>query len=187
MSVWIVLFVSSQRDVYDSSTKVIRFSLFTYIVPFVLRQSTRSSIYIGQRKNILNERIGHTKINQTADQKYTVATYTIQCSCLVVNFNSGQYFSLAVCNLLDFCKFFFQIGQCWAFYILVCDLNKYFSDVLNLPVNENGFYSSLPFAMMWVVAIGTGFLSDFVIHRNYLSVTSVRKLFTFISKWRLQL
>lgn len=75
-----------------------------------------------------------------------------------------------------------QIGHDWGFYALVTDLPKYMNDVLLLPVKENGLYSALPYLVMWIVSVTMGFLSDWLIVRDYLSITNARKLFTATGK-----
>uniref|UniRef100_A0A1B0CQC4 Permease of the major facilitator superfamily protein n=2 Tax=Lutzomyia longipalpis TaxID=7200 RepID=A0A1B0CQC4_LUTLO len=74
-----------------------------------------------------------------------------------------------------------QIGHDWGFFIMVTDLPKYMSDVLRFSIKENGLYSSLPYALMWIVAILTGFLSDWLIARKFFSITAARKWFTGIA------
>lgn len=61
---------------------------------------------------------------------------------------------------------------------MVSDLPKYMSDVLKFSIKDNGIYSSLPYLLMWVVSVSTGFLSDFLITRNCCSITGARKWFT---------
>lgn len=54
------------------------------------------------------------------------------------------------------------------------------SEVLRFPIKENGLYSSLPYAAMWVASILMGFWSDHMINKNQISITNARKLFTTI-------
>lgn len=56
------------------------------------------------------------------------------------------------------------------------------SDVLRFPIKENGLYSSLPYASMWIVSIALGFVSDAIINRKIVSITNARKLFTTIGE-----
>lgn len=56
------------------------------------------------------------------------------------------------------------------------------SDVLRFPIKENGLYSSLPYASMWIVSIALGFLSDWMIVRKIITITNARKLFTTIGE-----
>lgn len=65
---------------------------------------------------------------------------------------------------------------------MVSDLPKYMSDVLKFSIKENGLYSALPYAVMFIVALCTGFFSDWIIAKKYLSTTKVRKLFTIVCK-----
>lgn len=55
------------------------------------------------------------------------------------------------------------------------------NDVLRFSIKKNGLYTSLPYVVLWCVAICTGFLSDFLIRRKYLGITNSRKLFTSIA------
>lgn len=74
-----------------------------------------------------------------------------------------------------------QIGHDWGFYIMVTDLPKYMSDVLRFSISENGLYTSLPYLLMWIVSISTGFLCDWLIVKKYLNLTNARKFFTAIA------
>lgn len=71
-----------------------------------------------------------------------------------------------------------QIGHDWGFYIIVTDLPKYLKDVLDISVEDNGMFSSLPFIAMWILSIGSGVLCDWAINKNYMSVTNARKWLT---------
>lgn len=76
---------------------------------------------------------------------------------------------------------FAQIGHNWGLFIVITDLPKYMNDVLRFSIKKNGLYTSLPYLFMWIVGISTGFLSDYLIKRNRLSITVSRKLFTSIA------
>lgn len=75
-----------------------------------------------------------------------------------------------------------KLGHNWGFFIMVTDLPKYMNDVLKFSIKENGFFNALPFLAMWIVAQLTGFVSDFIISRGYMSITNVRKFFTIFGK-----
>lgn len=77
---------------------------------------------------------------------------------------------------------FAQIGHNWGLFIIINDLPKYMSDVLRFSIKKNGLYTSLPYVALWIVALCTGYLSDFLIKRQYLGVTNSRKVFTSIGK-----
>lgn len=73
-----------------------------------------------------------------------------------------------------------QIGHDWGFFTMVTDLPKYMKDVLKFNVKENGVWSSLPYVIMWCVSMGSGWLCDWLIVKEYMSVSFARKFFTTI-------
>lgn len=75
-----------------------------------------------------------------------------------------------------------QIGHDWGFYIMVTDLPKYMADVMQFSIKANGLYSSLPYIMMWIFSISSGFVGDWLMTRNILSITNTRKLMTAIGE-----
>ncbi|XP_066601353.1 sialin-like isoform X2 [Prorops nasuta] len=74
-----------------------------------------------------------------------------------------------------------QIGHDWGFFTMVNDLPKYMSDVLKIPVKENGYLSSLPYLFMWFCSVATSWLADWMITKDIMSRTNVRKLGTTIA------
>ncbi|XP_037805915.1 putative inorganic phosphate cotransporter [Lucilia sericata] len=74
-----------------------------------------------------------------------------------------------------------QIGHDWGFYIMVTDLPKYMSDVMQFSIKANGLYSSLPYVMMWIFSISSGFVGDWLMTRGILNITNTRKLMTGIA------
>lgn len=97
------------------------------------------------------------------------------------NLPSAPYLSI-ITSIPMIALVFAQIGHDWGFYIMVSDLPKYMSDVLQFSIKDNGIYSSLPYLFMWAVSVSTGFLSDFLITRNMISITGARKVFTAVGK-----
>ncbi|KAM8716638.1 hypothetical protein ACLKA7_003506 [Drosophila subpalustris] len=81
-------------------------------------------------------------------------------------------------NLPMFALVSAQIGHDWGFYIMVTDLPKYMADVLQFSIKANGLYSSLPYIMMWIVSVGSGFVADWMIRRGIMNTTNTRKLMT---------
>lgn len=61
---------------------------------------------------------------------------------------------------------------------MVSDLPKYMSEVLHFSIKDNGLYSSMPYLVMWICSVSTGFLSDVLITRNIITITGARKIFT---------
>ncbi|KAG5877178.1 hypothetical protein JTB14_015576 [Gonioctena quinquepunctata] len=66
------------------------------------------------------------------------------------------------------------------FFTMVTDLPKYMSDVLKLNVKDNGLWSSLPYLVMWLVSIGSGWLCDWLVSGGYMSITFAREISTSI-------
>lgn len=64
------------------------------------------------------------------------------------------------------------------FLLFSADLPKYLKDVLKFEVYDVGLYSSLPYLGMWIFSLLSGFLSDFLIVRGFISITQARKIFT---------
>uniref|UniRef100_A0A1A9UQA2 Major facilitator superfamily (MFS) profile domain-containing protein n=1 Tax=Glossina austeni TaxID=7395 RepID=A0A1A9UQA2_GLOAU len=75
-----------------------------------------------------------------------------------------------------------QVGHDWGFYIMSTYLPKYYNDVLNINIKSNGFFATFPFIAMWISAVAQGFIADYLIRKNYLSITNVRKLIGTIAK-----
>uniref|UniRef100_A0A1A9WUI3 Major facilitator superfamily (MFS) profile domain-containing protein n=1 Tax=Glossina brevipalpis TaxID=37001 RepID=A0A1A9WUI3_9MUSC len=80
-----------------------------------------------------------------------------------------------------------QIGHDWGFYILITYLPKYYNDVLNINIKENGFYATFPFIAMWISSIAHGAVADFLIKKEYMNITNVRKMMTSLGNYRTQI
>lgn len=74
-----------------------------------------------------------------------------------------------------------QIGHDWGFYTLVTDLPSYFKDVLRFKISEMGIWSSVPYIAMWIVSIFSGYICDWLVKNQYMSITNSRKFFTTIA------
>lgn len=74
-----------------------------------------------------------------------------------------------------------QIGHDWGFFTMVTDLPKYMSSVLHYSIKDNGYVSSLPYLVMWFCSLASSWLADWMITRNVMSRTNVRKLGTTIA------
>ncbi|XP_055299421.1 sialin-like [Sitodiplosis mosellana] len=71
-----------------------------------------------------------------------------------------------------------QIGHDWSAATIITNLPKYMSNVLGFPVFEVGLFSALPYIVMWIVSVASGFLSDYLIQHDIISITFTRKLFS---------
>ncbi|XP_068151544.1 putative inorganic phosphate cotransporter isoform X2 [Drosophila tropicalis] len=74
-----------------------------------------------------------------------------------------------------------QLGHDWGYFVMVTFLPKYMSDVLGVSTKSNGLYTSLPYLAMWLASLASGPLADWLIRTGKLSITTERKLFTFLS------
>lgn len=71
----------------------------------------------------------------------------------------------------------FKVGNDFVFYVLASDLPKYMREVLGFSVRDVGLYSSMPYFLMWIVSLFSGFVCDHLISKRYVTVTQARKLF----------
>ncbi|XP_066254814.1 putative inorganic phosphate cotransporter [Euwallacea similis] len=71
-----------------------------------------------------------------------------------------------------------QIGHDWGFYTMVTDLPKYMKEVLRFEVAKNGLWNSIPYGAMWIVSMSSGWICDWAINNNLMTVTKARKFFT---------
>ncbi|OXU19822.1 hypothetical protein TSAR_009977 [Trichomalopsis sarcophagae] len=74
-----------------------------------------------------------------------------------------------------------SFGNGWGFATLISDLNKYMSSVLKFSIQDNGYLSSLPFLCMWFGSIISSWISDWLIVKDKMSATNVRKWGTTIA------
>ncbi|EDW76097.2 uncharacterized protein Dwil_GK15280 [Drosophila willistoni] len=74
-----------------------------------------------------------------------------------------------------------EIGHDWGYYVMVTFLPKYMSDVLRFSIKSNGLYTSLPYLAMWLASLASGPLADWLIRTGKLTITSERKILTFLS------
>ena len=66
----------------------------------------------------------------------------------------------------------------WNDYVMPMALPGYLQDALNMPITENGFFSSLPFLLMTVTAPISGVIGDRLLKTSNMSLASLRKIFT---------
>ncbi|XP_075232263.1 putative inorganic phosphate cotransporter [Lycorma delicatula] len=76
-----------------------------------------------------------------------------------------------------------QFGHSWALYTMQNDLPKYMKGVLKYNSVQNGLVSSLPFLAMWLSAVVSGWISDFLIYKHVLSRLYTRKLLVTIAQF----
>ncbi|KAK4874653.1 hypothetical protein RN001_014013 [Aquatica leii] len=74
-----------------------------------------------------------------------------------------------------------QLGYDWGLFTMISDLPKYMKSVLKFNVKQSGIWASLPYMMMWIVAMFSGWLCDYLIVKGYMKITFARKFFTSIA------
>ncbi|XP_039482453.1 putative inorganic phosphate cotransporter isoform X1 [Drosophila santomea] len=74
-------------------------------------------------------------------------------------------------------------GFTWGFYTLLTEMPTYMSKVLQLDVKSNAFLSSLPYFVMGLLCFVVSPISDLLINRGTISITTARKLFNSIGQW----
>ncbi|EDW08139.1 putative inorganic phosphate cotransporter [Drosophila mojavensis] len=74
-------------------------------------------------------------------------------------------------------------GFTWGFYTLLTEIPTYMSSVLKLNVKSNALLSSLPYFAMGILCFVVSPISDLLINRGTLTVTTSRKLFNSIGQW----
>ncbi|XP_054713555.1 vesicular glutamate transporter 1-like [Uloborus diversus] len=65
----------------------------------------------------------------------------------------------------------------WTFYLLILSQPMYFSEVLQLEVDQSGIVGALPHLLMTIVVPFGGYLADYLRRREILTTTGVRKMF----------
>ncbi|XP_016990494.1 putative inorganic phosphate cotransporter isoform X1 [Drosophila rhopaloa] len=88
-------------------------------------------------------------------------------------FNSPAFYGLLAAHC----------GFTWGFYTLLTEMPTYLSSVLQLNVKSNAFLSSLPYFAMGLLCFVVSPISDLLINRGTISITTARKLFNSIGQW----
>lgn len=83
-----------------------------------------------------------------------------------------------LCSLPVWALIVGQLGHDWALFTIGTELPKYMKSVLGYRLTENGLISALPNLMTWVCAFLSGWLSDWLIRTERISIGVHRKLFT---------
>ncbi|KAF2882063.1 hypothetical protein ILUMI_24111 [Ignelater luminosus] len=70
-----------------------------------------------------------------------------------------------------------QCGQSWAFYTQLTELPTYMSEILHFNIEQNAILSALPYLTSWWFGIFTSIVADWLLSKNYLSLSTSYKLF----------
>lgn len=74
-----------------------------------------------------------------------------------------------------------QIGSDWCFYTLVNDLPTFFSTILHLNIEKNGYLSAFPHLLQTAIGLAVAFTSDYLIKKGCASVGFMRKFCNSVS------
>ncbi|XP_059045667.1 putative inorganic phosphate cotransporter [Achroia grisella] len=74
-------------------------------------------------------------------------------------------------------------GQNWGFWTLMTEIPSYMNQVLGVNMKSNGLMSALPYLSMFLLSFPFGFISNYVISKNWLSVTATRKISNSIGRY----
>ena len=69
-----------------------------------------------------------------------------------------------------------NVTQNFGYYVLLTELPNYMKNVLALDLKSKAFLSGLPYLAMWIVSIIGSTLVDYIIERNIISTTVMRKV-----------
>ncbi|KAJ8731672.1 hypothetical protein PYW07_004836 [Mythimna separata] len=74
-------------------------------------------------------------------------------------------------------------GHNWGFWTLMTEMPSYMKQVLGVDIKANGLMSALPYLAMYLLSFPFGFLSDYFIKKNWLSINWCRKLSSCIGEY----
>ena len=63
------------------------------------------------------------------------------------------------------------------FYMFLTEMPSFINEVFGIPTIDNGVLNGFFYILYALSSFGSGMLSDYLIHRNFLSRSNVRKLF----------
>ncbi|KAK7082813.1 hypothetical protein SK128_019837 [Halocaridina rubra] len=76
-----------------------------------------------------------------------------------------------------------DIGNKWGITLFYAQLPTYMSNILGFSIKANGALSALPFAARYVGSISMSTFADWLLTKQYLSIRSVRRIFSTICMW----
>ncbi|XP_054266461.1 sialin-like isoform X2 [Macrosteles quadrilineatus] len=73
-------------------------------------------------------------------------------------------------------------GRIWVHYTFIIPGPMYMKTVLGFSIQKNGVLSGLPFLLSYLSSVVFCYVADFLVTRNLISLTNVRKIFTAMSQ-----
>ncbi|CAG9786479.1 unnamed protein product [Diatraea saccharalis] len=90
----------------------------------------------------------------------------------------------SICTSIPFIALIIaHCGQNWGFYTLLTEMPSYMKQVLGVDIKANGVMSALPYIAMYVLSFPLGFSADYILKKNWLSITACRKISNSIGQW----
>ncbi|CAB3250920.1 unnamed protein product [Arctia plantaginis] len=74
-------------------------------------------------------------------------------------------------------------GQNWGFWTLMTEIPSYMKKILGVDIKANGAMSALPYLVMFILGFPFGFVSDYVLKKQWISITVCRKISNTIGIW----
>ncbi|XP_076437789.1 sialin-like [Babylonia areolata] len=65
----------------------------------------------------------------------------------------------------------------WGFYSMLTCLPTYLKKILHFDMTQDGFLSGVPYLVLWLTQLMSGFVADYLRRRGYLSTGATRKMF----------
>lgn len=70
-----------------------------------------------------------------------------------------------------------SLGWGWGYVTMLTQLPQFLSDVMNFDLGKSGFLSALPYLTMTIMSLLAGYVADYILVRELLTVTKLRKYF----------
>lgn len=70
-----------------------------------------------------------------------------------------------------------SLGWGWGYVTMLTQLPQFLFDVMNFDLSKSGFLSALPYLTMTIMSLIAGYIADFILVRQLLTVTRLRKYF----------
>lgn len=132
------------------SVSVVWFILWMVLI----KESPEVDPYITlEEKNYIQKSIGEDIVNDTDDSVPWKSILT-----------SSAVWAIAVAT----------VAQTWGDYTILTQLPTYLKDTLNLDLSQNGTVSMLPYLLLSITLVPTGYLADWLQKKGYMTTTQVR-------------
>lgn len=70
-----------------------------------------------------------------------------------------------------------HFGDMWGLFLLLTTFPMYMSEALGFNIKESGALSTLPYIARFVGGLLFGVIADFILEKQWMSTTAIRKVF----------